>query len=176
MAPDDRLLYLRFCGDATFVAPTRYLLKQMKAVSAPASRYHFDYVLEALAGAWPGAFHAGEVPFVFDRLRPVTITEAQSNARQKSFGIEIEAGTYRPSQRDLEVASTVHNLWVQFAKTGDPNGPGLPEWPMYTEEGDTTLLISNEKIGSVRGLHKARLDLIEADYIERRKAALADPR
>ena len=168
MAPDDRLLYPRVCGDMTWVAPTRYLAKQMKSVSAAAWRYHFNYVLEALAPIWPGTFHGDEVRFVFNRPGPVIISEEQSKSYLKNLGIKVMAGRYQASERDMEVANTVHNLWVQFAMTGDPNGPGLPEWPKYTEETDTTLLISNEQIGSVQGLHREQLDFLEADYIARR--------
>ena len=37
-----------------------------------------------------------------------------------------------PGQQEL--ADRMHAAWTAFARTGDPNHPGIPEWPVY----DTT--------------------------------------
>ena len=36
-----------------------------------------------------------------------------------------------PTPQDQAVARTVNTYWANFAKTGDPNGPGLPKWPRH---------------------------------------------
>lgn len=57
-----------------------------------------------------GAGHGAEIPYVFDNL-------AQDD---------------RPwNAADRQLAATLAATWVRFARTGDPNGPGLPGWRSY---------------------------------------------
>ncbi len=72
--------------------------------------YYFDRAIP-----WPqypefGAFHTGEVPYVFNNLKKLD----------------------RPwTAVDTMVAETMSSYWVNFVKTGDPNGTDLPTWKPY---------------------------------------------
>jgi len=57
-----------------------------------------------------GAFHSGEVPYAYDNLKFVD----------------------RPwEQADHQLAAIMSSYWANFAKTGNPNGKGLPFWEPY---------------------------------------------
>ena len=39
-----------------------------------------------------------------------------------------------PSPEDLALSDLIRSCWINFARTGDPNGSGLPQWPAFTEK------------------------------------------
>jgi para-nitrobenzyl esterase len=53
------------------------------------------------------------------------------------------------------------NYWTQFAKTGDPNQPGLPAWPAFAKGSESYLEIGRP-IHADKDLNKAKLDLFES--------------
>jgi para-nitrobenzyl esterase len=70
-----------------------------------------------------GAFHTGEVPYAYDNLQFVN----------------------RPWEPvDRELATTMSDYWVNFVKTGNPNGDGLPKWEAY-DQGDKMIMRLDEK-------------------------------
>lgn len=83
------------------------------AAGAPAYVYRFEQKPPFPAGSvragW-GASHFAELWYVFDHL-------------------DQEPWTWTPADRRL--ADTMAGYWVNFARKGDPNGPGLPVWPRF---------------------------------------------
>ena len=61
---------------------------------------------------------------------------------------------------DHKLAETMSTYWVNFAKTGDPNGKGLPKWTPYNA-GDEPYLDFGDVIQVRNHLLKAQLDFLE---------------
>ena len=90
--------------------------------------------------------------------------------RERSYGGEISFvfGTLsaRPgatlSQEDQEVSGMAQSYWVNFAKTGDPNGAALPVCPRHDPGKDLIFeLRPNGSAGAGPGSRKARLDVMQ---------------
>ena len=54
------------------------------------------------------------------------------------FGTLGTRGT--PKKEDLALSDVISSYDVNFAKTGDPNGPGLPQWPAFTEQNEQVMV------------------------------------
>ena len=87
--------------------------------------YNFNRKLPAYTPATNfGAFHTGEVPYVFNNLKTVN----------------------RPWQDiDIQLADQMSNYWVNFTKTGNPNGTGLTQWSSFTKQKGQVMILA-EKI------------------------------
>lgn len=126
--------------------PARFVARRVAASGQPAWIYRFSYVQTALLQKLQGAPHFSEVPFVFETLRKYSGPE---------FSKDI-------SDADLVMARTINAYWVNFAKTGNPNGPGLPHWPTITPHGDQLLNFTIHGTKVETDPVKAQLDLVEA--------------
>jgi para-nitrobenzyl esterase len=85
-----------------------------------------------------GAFHTAEVPYAFDDLPFVN----------------------RPWEAvDYRLADLMSSYWANFARSGNPNGKGLPVWDAYSS-GMERIMILSEQSGSATLPDKAALDLL----------------
>ncbi len=128
-------------GEAAMTAPARARAKAVAARGGKVWLYRYGYVPDAAQGKATGSGHDAEMEMVF-KNRDLRWTSPWSDA-------------------DAAMAGTLNGYWLNFARTGDPNGPGLPAWPAYGVAGDT--LMSFDKAGAVavQGFGKARLDAID---------------
>jgi para-nitrobenzyl esterase len=132
-------LAARLYTDRVFTEPVRFVARSHAATGSPTFRYRFSYVPEAQAQGSEGG-GGRELQFI--------------------FGAEGVPGAGVFAHRDREVSNILRAYWTNFAKTGDPNGPGLPLWETSSNP-EKLLLISNVDISSRGDPWSERLDRIE---------------
>jgi len=75
------------------------------------------------------------------------------------FGNASKDGATGPA--DKMISDAMITYWSQFAKTGDPNGNGLPEWPAYDPLADNFLKFGENEITPGKSWRTEKLDFIE---------------
>ena len=110
-------------GSDTFIGYSTWKWLEMhgKTGQSPLYRYSFDRKIpvapdtkvngKVATAKDIGARHAGEIEYVFGQLDTVPKVMWEKS--------------------DRALSDQIMTYWSNFAKTGDPNGSGLPEWPKY---------------------------------------------
>ena len=115
--PDHAVLIGTNAGESTdktataerYTCPSQSVAAKRTASGGNAWMYFFSRVREDEAGAEIGAYHGAEYPYV--------------------FGVHDDYMT--TTDTDLELSAQMQKYWINFATTGNPNGAGLAEWPMF---------------------------------------------
>ena len=118
-------------GDLTIIHPTwAWIEAQKRSGHADIFRFRFDQAPVTPPGWFgerlsrdAGAFHACEIWYVFDNL---------------------DACPWLIDAADRSAARLTSGYWVNFVKTGDPNGLDLPRWPSYRSAGAPVMKLAAE--------------------------------
>ena len=131
--------YLGSLRDVTFTLPMRTWARMTATGRSKAYLYSFSHVAPNPNSKYLGAYHASEISYVFNNLNP-----------QNAMLQEV----------DHKLAETMSNYWVNFAKTGDPNGKGLPKWTPYNAS-DEPYMDFGDVVQVRNHLLKEQLDFLE---------------
>ena len=129
-------------SDRMMMEPARFVATALSRSGQSVWEYRFSYVATSMRNKWKGAPHASEIPYVFDTVRA-------------KYGKDL-------TDEDEKAAQTIHSYWLQFAKTGNPHGPGLPQWPKYSAAEDQLLNFTLSGPVAEVDPWKERLNLVES--------------
>jgi para-nitrobenzyl esterase len=121
---DPKFVAMEITSDMGMNNGTRYVARLIAKAGKPVYHFHFNYVTQATRGNIPGARHAAELVYVFDTLG------SRTTRTQKPTAVE---------EADRKIAKQMNSYWANFAKTGNPNGTGLPNWPALSLANDEAL-------------------------------------
>lgn len=137
----------RLWGDYRYLLSVHFLAKKMQTVNDNTYFYYFDHVPNTLASKVLGAPHAADLGLVFG-----------------TQGIYHRYDNTYDSRRD-KVGILMREYWVNFAKSGNPNGKGLPYWPKYTGTADSIYYFGKNKQPEIEKLNN-RLRFLEKFYLD----------
>ena len=128
-----------FAGDQFIAFSTwRWLEMHSRTGRSAVWRYRFDQVPPATPSR--GAYHSAEIEFVFGAL--------------VSKSLPWRTGDYK-------VSSMMMRYWTNFAKFGNPNGPGVPMWPKYDEATGWPVLHIADEPTVAPDAHRARYEFLD---------------
>lgn len=130
-----------YAGDQFIAFGTwKWIEMQRTTGKSTVYRYEFDDPPPQPAGKpSEGAYHSAEIEFVFEAL---------------------------PSKKlpwrtmDEKLSQLISTYWTNFAKTGDPNRPGLPKWPAYEPTLFEVMHLSFDSY-SQKDTHRARYEFLD---------------
>jgi len=132
--------------DTTFTLEMRTWARMVTAGGKNAFLYQFTHVPPGPEAKYRGAYHASEIGYVFGNLRNPAFAYADA---------------------DRKLSETMSEYWINFAKTGNPNGKGLPAWTAYDATTEPYLELGIP-MQVKHHLLKAQLDFLELAQQRRR--------
>jgi len=101
---------------------SQYLAAHQTALNNNGWVYYFSRVREGEAGAKVRAYHGAELPYTFG-THPAWMSTTDT---------------------DRNLTNQILSYWTRFAASGNPNMPGLPDWPAFTGPDGTVMEFAAE--------------------------------
>ena len=115
------------------------------AAGNPSYEYEFARALPGLEST--GAFHSQEIAYVFGTVeRGVAVVPPRLNI-------------HPTNAVDRQISDVMQQYWTNFAKTGDPNGPGVPVWPKFDSSSRAFIQFTDAGPIAKEGLRRPYCDL-----------------
>lgn len=137
--------YLSSLRDVSFTLPMRTWARMTGTGRSKAWLYFFSHVPPNPNSKMLGAYHAGEIAYVFNNL----------NSQNPLL-----------READRQLAEMMSSYWVNFAAKGNPNGAGLPKWVPYDRQSEPYMDFG-DPVKLRNHLLKAQLDFLE-QFAQRR--------
>jgi len=89
------------------------------------------------------SYHTAEIPFVFNNIERSNITKNVEDAKKLS--------------------DIMSSAWINFARTGNPNGENVPQWEPYTRDNWAVMIFDNESY-LAHNHDKELISILAPDY------------
>jgi para-nitrobenzyl esterase len=102
---------------------------------------------------------AGRAAYQYEFDRPQPGKQFTVHASELNFLFGTWAKDVKLTPVDRKISSQMQAYWANFARTGDPNGEGLPRWPAFTADERSYMAFTSEGAVAKSGLRRAYCDL-----------------
>jgi para-nitrobenzyl esterase len=131
-----------------FIAYSTWKWIEMQGATGKSTLYRYEFddapptpANAAAADAAPrGAYHSAEIEFVFGALASKNLP-------------------WRPEDKAL--SDLISTYWSNFAKNGDPNSTGLPQWPVYNSQGSYPVMHLDATSHAAPDDHRGRYEFLD---------------